>query len=452
MVLFDLQHARKKLRKRVSGWRPGADFSSRIRSIGHLLAGNASSTVIGLVAFALTARALGPTQYGILALCFTYTRAIERIISFQSWQPLIKYGAEALEGGRTEDLKQLLKFGLVLDLSAAILAWALAVVLLVAGASLFGIAPDTRTLALIYCFVLPFQLSGMPTAVLRLFGRFRSLAYLQVASSVARACLCGVGVALNWGLLEFTLIWMLTQIFSGLGLLWIAMRVLRGQNFGGILFMSMQGIRVRFPGLWRFSLSANLSLTIRSSASELDTLIVGALTDAASAGLYHIAKRIGRLGQQAGVQVQAVVYPELSRAWAAQSIKSFTRIVSQTQLLLLAAGIIGLVVLYPTIEPLLVLAAGPAFAAAAPLVIVQGFAVVLTLCAAVLRSALLSMGQERAVLNSVLIATLFFHATALVAIPQIGAMGANIAHIVMSALWLITMHLSYRRLVGSIKE
>jgi O-antigen/teichoic acid export membrane protein len=410
-----------------------------------MLAGNASSTVIGLIGFALTARALGPAQYGALALCFTYTRAIERIVSFQSWQPLIKYGAKAIEGGHTDDLKQLLKFGLLLDISGAILSWAVAVVLLYVGADLFGVSPDMRTLALIYCFVLPFQLSGMPTAVLRLFGRYRSLAYLQVMSSIVRACLCGIGVALNWGLFEFTLLWMLTQILGGVGLLWVTMRVLREQNLHGVFLTSMRHVRERFPGLWRFAFSANLSLTIRSSANEFDTLIVGALTDTASAGLYHIAKRIGRLGQQAGVQVQAVVYPDLSRAWAAEAVASFTRIVSQSQLLLLAAGMVGLVALYLMIEPLLRFAAGPEYVAAAPLAMVQGFAVVLTLNAAVLRSALLAMGQDRAVLNSVLVATLCFHATAFTAIPYMGAMGANVAHIVLSAIWLITMHLAYRR-------
>lgn len=416
-----------------------------------MLAGNASSTLIGLIAFALTARALGPAQYGALALCFTYTRAVERIVSFQSWQPLIKYGAEAIEGGRTEDLKQLLKFGLLLDISGAILSWLVAVALLLVGAELFGVSADMRTLALIYCFVLPFQLSGTPTAVLRLFGRFRSLAYLQVVSSLVRAGLCGVGVALNWGLFEFTLLWMLTQIFSGVGLVFVALLVLRDQNLHGVLSTPMRHVRERFPGLWRFALSANLSLTIRSSANEFDTLIVGALTDAASAGLYHIAKRIGRLGQQAGVQVQAVIYPELSRAWAAQTVPAFTRIVSQSQLLLLAAGMVGVAALYLMIEPLLRFAAGPEYVAAASLAVVQGFAVVLMLNAAVLRSALLAMGQDRAVLNSVLVATLCFHATAFTAIPYMGAMGANVAHIVLSAVWLVAMYLAFRRRITGAK-
>lgn len=397
----------------------------------------------------MTARALGPTHYGILALCFTYTRAVERIVSFQSWQPMIKYGAEAIESGRTEDLTQLLKFGLMLDIAGAVLAWGLAIILLLVGAELLGVAPDMRALALLYCFVLPFQLTGMPTAVLRLFGKFRSLAYLQVISSLVRTCLCGLGLALGWGLFEFTLLWMITQILGGVGLLSVSMRVLHERNLRGVFSASLRHMRNRYPGLWRFALSANLSLTIRSSANEFDTLIVGALTDPASAGLYHIAKRIGRLGQQAGVQVQAVVYPELSKAWAAGAVQTFKSIVSQSQFLLLAAGATGLIGLYLLIEPILRLAAGPEYTAAAPLAIVQGLAVVLTLRGAVLRSALLAMGREQAVLKSVLVATLCFHVTAFAAIPHLGAMGANVAHIAMSTFWLLSMHLAYRRYISA---
>lgn len=137
----------------------------------------------------------------------------------------------------------------------------------------------------------------------------------------------------------------------------------------------LRGITAKFPGLWKFAISANLSLTIRSSANELDTLLVGYLADPTSAGLYHIAKRIGRIAQQAGVQVQAVLYPELARAWATKAVGAFHRAVAQMQGLLLAFGLLLIGGLYLLIGPLLTWAAGPDFAAAGPLVVVQSIAV-----------------------------------------------------------------------------
>ena len=83
-------------------------------------------------------------------------------------------------------------------------------------------------------------------------------------------------------------------------------------------------------------------MTIRASAIEFDTLIVGAFGDPAAAGLYHIAKRLARLVQQCGVQVQAVLYPDVARLWAARAIGEFRRTVVQMELLLAAFGIAAL--------------------------------------------------------------------------------------------------------------
>nr|WP_281431834.1 lipopolysaccharide biosynthesis protein [Rhizobium setariae] len=420
-----------------------------MKSIAHMLTGNFSASLIGLAGFALTARALGPADYGILALCFAFTRAVERLVSFQSWQPLIKFGADALETGKLDDLRQLLKFGLLLDISAALLAWVVAVLLIYFASPLFGITDATRTFALIYCTVLPFQISGMPTAALRLYGRFSVLAYGQVFGSILRVLLCLLGVFLSWGLLEFTLIWMGMQIATSVSMTLYAFAELRRQGLHGTFMAPLRGVTERFPGLWRFALSANVSLTIRSSASEFDTLLVGYLADPTSAGLYHIAKRIGRIAQQAGVQVQAVVYPELAKLWATRAVGAFNQIVRQTQWILLGAGIALVGGIYVTIEPLLVWTAGADFRGAAPLVTVQAVAVMMTLCGSVMRSALLAMGLENSVLRSVLISTAAFHAIAIGLIPTIGAMGANIAHIVMATIWMATMTLSYRKNIWS---
>ena len=59
-------------------------FLVRLKNIAHLLTGNFASSFIGLAGFALTARALGPEDYGVLALCFAYARGIERLASVRS--------------------------------------------------------------------------------------------------------------------------------------------------------------------------------------------------------------------------------------------------------------------------------------------------------------------------------------------------------------------------------
>ncbi|WP_026614509.1 lipopolysaccharide biosynthesis protein [Ensifer aridi] len=441
---------RKKLAKKVNGLRKvlarEESLKSRLQNIGHLLTGNALTSLIGLVGFALTARALGPSDYGILALCFTYTSAVERLVNFQSWQPLIKFGAQSKE---PETLNSLLKFGLLLDVSAAATGFLIAVTLVWAFGPWFGISPEMSGLVTLYCAVLPFQISGMPMAVLRLFGKFRSIAYGHVASSILRVGLCAIGFAIGGGLFEFVLIWMAAQIAASLTILTLSLAELRRRGMlAGVLKASVRGITSHFPGLWKFAISTNLSLTLRSSANQIDTLFVGYLAGPAAAGLYHIAKRIGRLAQQVGDQVQAVLFPDLARAWAASALDEFHRAVTQMRGILLGFGIVLVGGIYLTIGPLLRFAVGSQFEAAAPLVVVQSIAVTMMLYATVTRSALLAMGREDRVLRGVLVATIAFHATALALIPWVGAMGANIAHIVMATIWLSMMTVAYRQTPG----
>src|SRR3546814_14645150 len=87
---------------------------------GHFLTVKFLSALVALVGVAIAARALGPAAYGIMTLIVSYTRLIERIMRFESWQPLIKYAAELNKADDREDLRRLYAFGLALDVAAAV--------------------------------------------------------------------------------------------------------------------------------------------------------------------------------------------------------------------------------------------------------------------------------------------------------------------------------------------
>ena len=420
-------------------------FGGRLRNIGHLLSGNAASAAVGLGAAALTARGLGPADYGILALTLGYTRAVERLITFQSWQPLIKYGAELQGPEHDDDRRALLKFGLVLDVVGALAAWLVALAFALLAAKWMGWSARTQLVVLIYICVLPFNLNGMATAVLRLYGRFRIAAYGPVGGGVVRLALCGVALLEHADLVVFTAIWMITQVIGALMVMLLAFRVLRANGVHGVLSAPLAGVTARFDGLWNFAWSSNLSLAMRSSANQLDILIVGALAGPAAAGLYNIAKRVGRLAEQVGTQAQAVLYPDIARLWAGGRIAEMRRVVWQVEGLLFATGAAGVAVFAVAGEPLLRLLAGKAFVGATPLLIMQMVAVTLAMTGTGARSALLAMGRQQSVLVATLIGTLGFHVTALLLIPRIGAMGANVAHTVLGTIVSLLMIAEFRR-------
>ncbi len=86
------------------------------KNAGILFSGNVVAGILGIASLAITARALGVDVFGILVIITTYVAIVDRLINFQSWQAIIKYGSDAISQGRDHDFKSLIKFGFILDI------------------------------------------------------------------------------------------------------------------------------------------------------------------------------------------------------------------------------------------------------------------------------------------------------------------------------------------------
>src|SRR3989338_3780280 len=170
----------------ITHWFSGELIQRLLKNAGILLAGNSIAYFLGFVSYLLTARSLGPQQFGVLITIQAYVLVIDRLVNFQSWQAIIKFGAEDLESGNINSLKSLIKFGFLLDFSTAILGTAIAL----AGYMFLThvqhwdvqIAPIGRA----YCFLILANLSGTPTAILRLFNKFKVYIIPQVVTQSLR--------------------------------------------------------------------------------------------------------------------------------------------------------------------------------------------------------------------------------------------------------------------------
>ena len=91
-----------------------------LRNAGLLLFGQTTASVLNLIAVAVTARALGPEGFGLLATIQAYAMVWDRLANFQSFEVLIKFGAELLHQVRIDSFKSLVKFTLILDGSSAV--------------------------------------------------------------------------------------------------------------------------------------------------------------------------------------------------------------------------------------------------------------------------------------------------------------------------------------------
>ncbi len=415
----------------------------RAINIGHLLSGNMLNAAIMLVGTSIAARSLGPHAYGIMVLVLSFGRTVERVVRFESWQPLIKYAAEPGTATNSQRLSQLYLYGLILDVGAAALAAVSAVLIALAAGPLFGLSWEHVLLIAISSLGILFNISGMPTAALRFSGHFRTIAYSQLVSNVLRV---GLAVACGWyglGVMAFIAAWTVAQIAGSVVFLLLGFRSLAIQGIPTPLSAPLKGMRANFPGFLSFAWSSNLSMTLRTLSQEADSLLVGAFWGPAAAGYYYIARRIANVSQQVGGQIQAVIYPDVARMWAQGKVQQFRATTLQVQIVMAVFGIAMMAMGYVLGEWVIRLGPGGSYVDAYPLLLTQLVAVMLIMHGAPSRSALLAMGHHRQVLFIAMASVLIFLAVACTLIPIIGPIGANIAHIALGAFSAITMDIRW---------
>ena len=413
-----------------------------LRNTSYLLTGTAGASFLGLVALALTARALGPELLGILALIQAYVGMVDRA-RIECWQALIKYGAETLENERYDDFKGLMKFGFLLDLGSALFATLIAVAGLFVAAWWLDWAPETVQMAGLFSLSILFRTSSMPQAVLRLFNRFGLDAGQDVVVGIVRVLLVAIAYWAEAGLWTFLLITLGMQILSSVVQTALGWIVLWREGYRGVMRSSCKRIRQRFPGMWTFVWSLNAGNIARKSTRELDILFVGAWLGPAAASLYHVAKKLGEILILAAIPIQQAVYPELARLWARADGRRFRRTILQIDL---GAGGIGIVFLpFIVFETDLVirLTVGDEFAAAAVPLILQTVSSCLFLFGTALPPALFTMGMQVRFLQILTVSTVCFYVALLIAVPSFGIYGAPLAHIAYNLVWLIAMRVAF---------
>ena len=104
-------------------------FKRLFRNTGLLVGGDTVSAVLGVLTFAITARALGTEKLGMLILIDAYVRIVDKLVNFQSWQFMIKYGSDALAAKDPSGFKALVKLGTIVDSLTALLGCAIAIAL-----------------------------------------------------------------------------------------------------------------------------------------------------------------------------------------------------------------------------------------------------------------------------------------------------------------------------------
>lgn len=402
-----------------------------------LFSGNMVGSLLGLASLALTARALGVEDFGILVLITTYVMVVDKLVNFQSWQAVIKYGADALEQKKYQDFKSLVKFGFVLDGATAILGTVISASAAWFVGNWLGWDEQLVLMAAIYSIVILFHIEGTPTGLLRLFDKFNKIAYLHVIASFIK--LFGVSIVFfaGGGLWAFLLVWAVVDILDKLLLVYFAWQELMIRNFNGFILTKTSQISKKFYGIWRFVFMVNLQTAIKFPVREIDILLVGFLIGPSMSGGLKIIKQFSGAVGKITTPIFQVLLPEYSKLAAERNYSLFIKNIFKVSSVLFIISVgtwIGLILFsHFVIHALL----GEEYIFIYSALIIFFIATIIFNTTLPLNPALLSVGQLNTYLFSTVVATVIYIPILVVFITNFGLEGAAIAWIIYAAIWSI---------------
>lgn len=418
-----------------------------LSNLAWLLAGKGVGAVLSLVYLGLAVRTLKSEGFGQFTLILGTAQAIAAVVSFQTWQIVIRYGVQHVSAKNEGALARLAGFCIGLDVfggvAGCLIAWGGVIFL----SPLLGWSGALSHAALAFCFVLLLSVRSTAVGLLRLHDRFGVGAMADAVTPVMR--FLGALVAVMWEptVTGFLLAWAVADIVTAIAywacVVWVMPRSLRLADIRQCLRVPAEN-----PGIWRFTWLTNLNSIIGSGCNNMVVVVVGIVTGAADAGQYRLAYQLSQALVRISEMFSRAVLPELARAHASKDLGNIKTLLRRSTGLAVAVSVVIACVVAVLGRPLLQIMGGHAYLAAFPLLVVLGIAASLDLVGVSFEPALIAIGQAGRALQIRIVRTIVLFGALYVLTSSFGTMGAAIGVLASAAFGLVLSAIATRNLTS----
>lgn len=429
----------------TTSWRSGT-LGSVLANLGWLLAGKGAGALLSLIYLGLATRTLKPEGFGQFTLILGTGQAIVALVSFQSWQVVVRYGMAHLRDGRPAALKRLIGLCAGLDLAGAGVGCVLAVAgVLLLGPQL-GWAAELRWWALAFCVVMLLSIRSTPTGILRLHDRYGIGALADAATPVMRLVGALVVVASGASIRGFLLAWAVAEVVTAITY-WIFAARVAGPVLSLPDLRSLPRVRAENEGIAHFASITNAGLTLNAVGKQFAVLIVGGFAGPVAAGSYRLAYQLAQALARVSDLFSRALFAELARAHAGAEPADVQRLFGHTVRLALVAAAVVVLLLLAAGRPVLGLVAGAAYLPAYPLLVLLGIAAAFDIVGVGFEPTLMAIGRVGLAFRLRILVTLALLALLVLLLPAYGATGAGVAMLVTAALTMTLFGIAARRAI-----
>ena len=410
------------------------------RNASRLFTGDVAASALMFVSYFVAARALGEVSFGVIAFAAVYAALIDGLVNFQTWQAVVRYGTEAIEAEQHSKFLGIVKAGLLLDFSSAVVA-GLAGVLIATCISAFNVWEERIPSLFLFSALIVFNVAGTPRAVLQIFDEYVKLSTARVLASLVQFILIVSGYF--WGL-GFWFFCVTLAVKPGLETIAISRAALGALADRKLRFADALTLKQTFmqtPGVGRFLFDTNLSGSLRLLSRDFDVLAVGTIVGVAAAGHYRLAIQVAGIPLKVAEAVQASLFSDLAKRWSRKEYKAFARSIGRGGFwtaCIAAAFLIGFAILGGKV---LDATLGNEFGPVYGLSLVLSIAQLIFMLGVGMRPAVLSMGRSDAIWKIYAICTLAHIICLFASIGTLETYSAPLARLVFNLIWFPLMAL-----------
>ena len=268
---------------------------------------------IGFLTGIVSARMLGPKDYGLVAVITAYPALLGSLLAVKSSSVTIRYISNFRATGQASALLSVCKFGFALDLSVSLAAFILVALTGWWVAVHFYSISSFGWLMVAFALSFPFaSLAGTSISILSAFQQFNHVAGLQILAQI----------------IEF--VFVVGLLLTGFGMPGVVLGTTIGSALIGVIAMIVASVmlyRERFDPWWRASLRDAapirkemtalfgwnyFAVTFSGLLEYLPLMLLGYLRGSTEAGFYRLARNIVTAGSYLEGSMGKVAYPVLA--------------------------------------------------------------------------------------------------------------------------------------------
>lgn len=303
-----------------------------------LFSGQMFASLIGILNSILLIRAIGIEGNGIITLIMSYSAIFNGIFNFQSYNAVIKFGAEALEENSKIKYKQVLKQAFIQDIFTAILAFSTGYICVEFISNFMGWNTEIVFYIKIYLITILINVTGVFTGILRLHDRFIVIAKLNIKVNIFRFILFGLGVISKFSITYYVIVEIILNFISAFILIINSINALRKENCADFF-----RVKIDFDKEFtKFNFYNNIVSTIDLPVGQLVNFVINKFLGVKELGIYSILLKLGSIVSKITETIGQALLPELSKLIARGKINESKKIVKK---IFIYANLLGILVI-----------------------------------------------------------------------------------------------------------